>query len=79
MNLGIVTKGFKMPHPLHRSFYGFLIDNISRAKAYLDAKPFLNHLPQHIRLNLSHKLDMDFIQLFSPDNMKQRFFFLQKP
>ena len=68
-----------MPHPLHRSFYRFLIDNISRTKTYLDAKPFLNHLPQHIRLNLAHELDMDFIQLFSPDNMKQRFFFLQKP
>ena len=74
MNLGVVPKRFVMTNTLHRSLNGFLVRNAALVEYDIKPETLFYQGFQHLKLNLSHELNVYFLKLLVPDDTQHRIF-----
>ena len=79
MDLGVVAQGFKMSDSLHRGCNGLPVDDAALSEGSLQAKPVLQHPPQHFQLHLAHQLHPNLPGSLIPAHPQLRIFLFQLP
>ena len=79
MYFSIMPEWLIMADTLNRSSNSFLVRNISMDKFNIHMESLQHKCFDNIKLHLTHDLNVYFLKLFIPDNMKFRFLCFQSP
>ena len=67
-----------MTDTLNRIFDCFFIDYTACAERYIHTETLFYYAPQHLKLNFTHKSDVDFTESAVPHNIQLRIFVFKR-